>query len=149
MKRRNISNKGMLKKNKRRLTRIKKKQPAPKKPKSILHWPDFETALWTIQEGGLTPQKYPTMGYQMNQYMERADRNDPTCIRVWMDEEKRLDLSDTPQVIFTFGLGGCIATALCIEMTNGEKMVIFVGITQLAMTGICAARNDRDLRSLQ
>ena len=103
------------KNNKRRLTKFKggRKGFTPVAPTITLPNPEKSEL------------KYQTMSYQMNQYMERADENDPTCIRVEMDNGKRLDLdAPTEQVIFTYGLCGCIATALCIEMTNGEKMVI-------------------------
>tara|TARA_B100000700_G_scaffold143396_1_gene159375 strand:+ start:105 stop:404 length:300 start_codon:yes stop_codon:yes gene_type:complete len=84
MKRRNIINKEMLKKNKRRPTRINKKKPTPYQ-KNLL--PDFdETVLHKIQEESLVVQKYPTIGCQMNHYMERAERSDPGYIRVEMDE---------------------------------------------------------------
>jgi hypothetical protein len=67
------------------------------------------------------------MDFQMNEYMERANNNDPTCIRVEMDDGKIIDFSSNPEneeIIFTYGLCGCIATALVLEMYNGTQKVI-------------------------
>lgn len=71
--------------------------------------------------------KYPTMDSQMNEYMERAKEWDPTCKAVSMDDTKRIDLSNNlkkEEVIFTYGLGGCVATSLVFKMKDGSEKVI-------------------------
>jgi hypothetical protein len=79
--------------------------------------------------------KYPRMDWQMNKYMERADEGDPTCVRVNMDDGRRIDFSNNPEqeeVIFTYGLCGCIATCLVLEMKDGTEKAILTHSSPLA-----------------
>lgn len=71
--------------------------------------------------------KYPRMDHVMNSYMERSNENDPSCVRVDMNQGRRIDFNADAQqeeVIYTFGLCGCIASALVLEMNDGSEKVI-------------------------
>lgn len=64
--------------------------------------------------------KHPRMDGIMNNYMEKSDNNDPSFIRVDMNDWKIIDFWDNQneEVIYTFWLWGCIATALVLEMED-------------------------------
>ncbi|EKD66747.1 MAG: hypothetical protein ACD_49C00014G0001 [uncultured bacterium (gcode 4)] len=70
--------------------------------------------------------KYPSMDEIMNNYMEKSDNNDLSYIRVDMNDWKRIDFwnNQNEEVIYTFWLWGCIATALVIEMEDWTQKVV-------------------------
>lgn len=62
----------------------------------------------------------------MNQYMEYSNNRNPNYQRVEMNNGEIITFNNNEeeQVIYTYGLCGCIACSVIIEIKNGQKIAI-------------------------
>jgi hypothetical protein len=81
--------------------------------------------------------KYPTMDWEMNEFMKRSDENDSNSVRVSMNQDGKIEFSANPEkteVIYTFGLCGCVASSLVVELKNGRQVAIMTHEDPLRMS---------------